>query len=97
MVTWQAKAEPETQAQLFDQLAACLNDWDHHRIFPYCAVVRVGGNGHYEAALKKLQACVADLPAEHELQFVMTPLKERGLYNGRMTEESASSLIKLSE
>ena len=97
LVSWHAEAEPAEQHKIFDQLASCLKAWDHYRPFPHCAIVRVGGNGHYELVHKKLLACATQFPAEQAVQFVMTPLKERGLYNGRMTDEAATQLNKLSE
>ena len=77
-------------------MASCLQGHEHVRIFDQTYVVQLPGNGAYEQLQQALMQTARgfDTPV---VRFLLSPLQDRGVYNGRMGEEAAGKVNQLAE
>jgi hypothetical protein len=66
------------------------------RVFEQSYVVKLPGNGAYEVMQKALMEAARGFESP-TVRFLMSPLQERGVYNGRMSEEAAKHVNRLAE
>lgn len=95
MMTWHTDASAERLEEIDGVIAMCLGEQEYVRPFPQTYVVNVMGNGVYEAVIMGLKAYCQSQPEKIEL--LLSPLLHRGMYHGRLSEETVREILRLSE
>lgn len=95
MMTWHSDASAERLAEIDEVITGCFGENEFVRPFPQTYVVNVMGNGVYEAVIMGLKAYCQAQP--EKIQLLLSPLTHRGMYNGRLSEETVREIMRLSE
>ncbi len=94
-VTWDCEPAGDHPA-VNEAMGACFSDRNHVRVFDQTYVVQLPGNGAYETLQLKLMEAARSFE-NPVVRFLLSPLQERGVYNGRMSDEAAGHINTLAE
>ncbi|MFT5124859.1 MAG: hypothetical protein ACI9QL_004745 [Candidatus Omnitrophota bacterium] len=87
---------PERHEALLTELETCFSEYESIRALGDTYVVQVMGYGVYEHVQRQLLEKARAVEGV-KVRFLMSPLINRGLYHGRMSEEAALKINKLTD
>ena len=88
--------EPGCHGDLLQDLETCFNDYAFIRALADTYVIQVAGYGVYEHIQELLLEKARGIEGV-KVRFLMSPLIHRGLYHGRMNEESTTTINRLTD
>lgn len=95
VVSFQIEAAPERVEPILEALASCFSTYPSVRALSNTFVVQVAGYGKYEGIQRRLLDCARGM--EEKVYFLMSPLMQRMLYHGRLSQEVAQTINTLTD
>jgi hypothetical protein len=89
-------ASQKRREELLSEMAHCFAEYESVQAVSGTFVIQIIGYGIYEHIQKELLKA-ARAVEDHTVRFMMSPIIQRGVYHGRMSEGAAKKINTLTD